>query len=551
MKAGFGNWFRGLKGKLLFAACLPIVGFVGLTAVSFHGIGKFDGMMKELNNVIIPNAWLIGEMRQARNKFAYGAWVAIAEKNNPARRDIGVKMATEGATEYAKSFKEYLDAPMALGEEPIDSKYKAISNDFMNMQTKIQELLASGDMKKYDEAEGMLVGKDYDHAYSEVKQYNAEVLKLYSDQAQADKKEGDETKSFVSNLQLLMGIFSGLAIFGALILIAAKITKSVGSITERLTEAGGQVATAVEQLNGAGNNLSQSSVEAAASLEETVASLEELSSMVKLNAEHAKEAATLSISSRDSAEKGEKQIQNLIQSMTQISQSSKKIEEIISVIDDIAFQTNLLALNAAVEAARAGEQGKGFAVVAEAVRALAQRSAAAAKDITTLIQDSVSQIDGGSKIADQSGAVLTNIVTSVKKVSDLNNEISQASSEQSNGIQQISNAMNQLDQASQANAASAEEIAATSTEISKLAVTAQNLNIELGALIMGTAAESLETPTSKVTSTPRSMGGKKPMTATPSNVIPMPTKPHAKKSKGSEMIPFEEDVKKVGTTDGF
>uniref|UniRef100_UPI00322161D4 methyl-accepting chemotaxis protein n=1 Tax=Bdellovibrio sp. TaxID=28201 RepID=UPI00322161D4 len=198
-----------------------------------------------------------------------------------------------------------------------------------------------------------------------------------------------------------------------------------------------------------------------------------------------KQAASLSASSREVAEKGQAEITRLISSMEQISKSSIKIEEIINVIDDIAFQTNLLALNAAVEAARAGEQGKGFAVVAEAVRALAQRSAVAAKDISHLIQESVDQVEQGSQIASESGVVLNNIVISVKKVSDLNNEIATASSEQTAGIQQISKAMNQLDQASQSNAASAEEIAATSAEIDNMAVVSQRLTVDLNKVVHG------------------------------------------------------------------
>jgi methyl-accepting chemotaxis protein len=171
--------------------------------------------------------------------------------------------------------------------------------------------------------------------------------------------------------------------------------------------------------------------------------------------------------------------------MTEISDSSKKIEDIINVIDDIAFQTNLLALNAAVEAARAGEQGKGFAVVAEAVRALAQRSAVAAKDISSLIKENVSKSDQGAEIANASDKVFKSILESVRKVAELNSEIATGSQEQANGIQQISQAMSQLDQASQGNAASAEEVASSSEEMSAQARILVNLVMELQNIVSG------------------------------------------------------------------
>jgi len=209
-------------------------------------------------------------------------------------------------------------------------------------------------------------------------------------------------------------------------------------------------------------DLSQRTEEQASSLEETASSMEELTGTVKQNADNANQANQLASGAREQAEKGGDVVGSAVSAMAEINSSSKKIADIISVIDEIAFQTNLLALNAAVEAARAGEQGRGFAVVAGEVRNLAQRSAAAAKEIKALINDSVEKVDEGSKLVDESGKTLDEIVTAVKKVSDIIAEIAAASQEQSSGIDQVNKAIMQMDEVTQQNAALVEEAAAAS-----------------------------------------------------------------------------------------
>lgn len=265
--------------------------------------------------------------------------------------------------------------------------------------------------------------------------------------------------------QVLISVAGIFILIAAVFFIAHLIGKKLIHFSSNLQTSTAEVSSAIHLLTDAGHQLSKTSTDSAASVEETVASLEEVNSMVKRNSENAKAAAELSKSSVESAHSGEAEVQGLIEKMTDISASSKKIEDIIHVIDDIAFQTNLLALNAAVEAARAGEQGKGFSVVADAVRTLAHRSADAAKEINTLIHSSVEQVTEGTKRAEASGVVLKKIVDSIAKVSNINEEIAKASEEQAVGLNQISTAMNQLDRSIQSNASSAEQIAASSVEI--------------------------------------------------------------------------------------
>ncbi|MDX1496022.1 MAG: methyl-accepting chemotaxis protein, partial [Salinisphaeraceae bacterium] len=254
------------------------------------------------------------------------------------------------------------------------------------------------------------------------------------------------------------------------------LKNDVNTTVEQLSSIVTQIKTATDLINTAsgeiasGNaDLSQRTEEQAASLEETASSMEELTSTVKQNAENASQANQLAIGASDVAVKGGDVVGKVVTTMSDINDSSKKIVEIISVIDGIAFQTNLLALNAAVEAARAGEQGRGFAVVASEVRSLAQRSANAAKEIKTLISDSVDKVENGAQLVEQAGKTMEEIVSSVKRVTDIMADITAASQEQSSGIEQVNQTITQMDQVTQQNAALVEEATSSAKSLEQQA----------------------------------------------------------------------------------
>ncbi|WP_319004549.1 methyl-accepting chemotaxis protein [Methylobacillus caricis] len=226
---------------------------------------------------------------------------------------------------------------------------------------------------------------------------------------------------------------------------------------------------ATSEIASGNADLSSRTESQASSLEETASSMEELTSTVRQNADNARQANQLVISASESAVKGGQVVDQVVDTMGSIKESSRKIVDIIGVIDGIAFQTNILALNAAVEAARAGEQGRGFAVVASEVRNLAQRSAAAAKEIKGLIGDSVEKVDIGNKLVDQAGITMNEIVTSVKRVTDIMAEITSASQEQSSGIEQVNIAIGQMDEMTQQNAALVEQAAAAAESLEEQA----------------------------------------------------------------------------------
>jgi methyl-accepting chemotaxis protein len=240
---------------------------------------------------------------------------------------------------------------------------------------------------------------------------------------------------------------------------------SLGKVVGGVRHNAQGVATASAEIAQGNSDLSQRTEQQASALEQTAASMEELGSTVRQNADNAKQANQLAMSASSVAVQGGEVVSQVVETMKGINDSSKRIADIISVIDSIAFQTNILALNAAVEAARAGEQGRGFAVVASEVRSLAQRSAEAAKEIKGLINTSVERVEQGTMLVDKAGATMNEIVSSIKRVTDIVGEISAASTEQSAGVGQVSQAVSQMDQATQQNAALVEQSAAAAESL--------------------------------------------------------------------------------------
>ncbi len=485
----FRKFWSGIRGKLLFLALLPVLGSVVQAYLSLNRAERMNSSISELTTNVLPTIESMAEIRRARNASRQWFWSSIVHAQDEKMRQAGIEKATAEYGLLVKSFAAYEKVPMVGFEKEEYPKIKGVLPEYDQVFKSIAENIQKGTPESLAAATYTM-----DHRYLEIgtmlATYCDKVVNYYNNYGHDQSIKTQNDYAELKSANIWTSVISTVVLFMITFFMSEYIVKQVSSVSTDLTKTGQQVRESIEQLSKAGVTLSHSATSAAASLEETVASLEEMNSMVQMNSNNAKQAAQLSQVSYQSAERGEKEVQLLISSMKDISQSSKRIEEITTVIDDIAFQTNLLALNAAVEAARAGEQGKGFAVVADAVRGLAQRSASAAKEISNLIKESAGKIEDGAEIADKSGVVLTEIVNSVKKVSDINNEIAEASSQQATGLQQINKAMSDLDQSSQNNAASAEQIAATASEIQNQATDVETDVSHLNHIVLGKRADS-------------------------------------------------------------
>jgi len=317
------------------------------------------------------------------------------------------------------------------------------------------------------------------------------------------------------------------------------MTENLQALVAQVRSGTDLIATASAEIASGNQDLSSRTEEQASSLEETASSMEELTSTVKQNADNARQANQLAQSASGIATRGGEVVGQVVGTMASINESSRKIEDIISVIDGIAFQTNILALNAAVEASRAGEQGRGFAVVAGEVRNLAHRSAAAAKDIKQLISDSVQKVEAGSELVNQAGTTMSEIVTSITRVTDIMAEISSASNEQSDGIEQVNTAITQMDQVTQQNAALVEESAAAAESLQNQAAQLSDVVSVFKIHAASTRAAVAPTPARRAVTAATSAPAKvAPRLAAAAGARPAPKQPAKQTVAGDEWETF-------------
>jgi methyl-accepting chemotaxis protein len=321
--------------------------------------------------------------------------------------------------------------------------------------------------------------------------YGIAFDRLLDESDNSVREASGSTKSAVSSLNrgVLVGVGASVLLGGLLAFVIIRGTsRALKQVAGTLKDASEQVSSAATQVSASSQSIAEGASEQAASLEETSASLEEIGSMTKRNAESAENAHNLAVDTRGATEKGTQQMQEMVGAMADIQASSDNISKIIKTIDEIAFQTNILALNAAVEAARAGEAGAGFAVVAEEVRALAQRSASAAKETAESIEDSIRKSGRGAELSNRVFEELKQIQEKTKRMNDLVSEIAHASKEQSEGLGQVGSAISQMDKVTQANAGNAEETASAAEQMNAQSFAMQENVRELLRLVDGRAA---------------------------------------------------------------
>ena len=484
------------------ATLLVMLAMVFANANRLNTIGKRNQQILDKNAVSVTIALEISSLIQRNGRNTAELFIT-SESQDRSKQYLEFDRIKEQSFALIKSLTNLAESPK---EKAALEKLNQSMTKFVGVFGQVADLM---ELDSRDEASALMEKVQFPALNAAVEDIETIISMQRTDMSDADDAIKRDI-AFSRNLMLISGVLATLisAIFAALITrsitdplkeaidvarqvadgdLTAKIqirsNDETGSLLSAMADMNNSLVMTIGQVHRSAETISTSSSEIAAgnadlsartesqasSLEETASSMEELTSTVKQNADNARQANSLAISASDVAVKGGKVVGEVVTTMSSIKESSKKIVDIISVIEGIAFQTNILALNAAVEAARAGEQGRGFAVVASEVRSLAQRSSSAAKEIKNLIDDSVSKVDAGSRLVDDAGHTMGDIVSSVQRVADIMSEITAASQEQSAGIEQVNHAITQMDEITQQNAALVEQAAAAAESMQEQA----------------------------------------------------------------------------------
>lgn len=497
------QWFNRMKVAtrltVAFGVVLALTGILGI--LSAVQIDRVNQISTELETNWLPSTRAAGDLNTATSDYRVAELQHVLSVDEAEMSKYEKELADLGAM-IDQTSAAYVKLVSSPAEQQAFDGFRSSWNDYL---AESKNVVALSRANKNDEAKLLVRGK----AQQEFNKANAALVKLGDINVAggiAASKRGDEL--YADSRSSILALVGAAIVLGLVLafFIARNLVKQLGgepdyaaavarkiaagdlaadvairaddqssmmsavkqmrdslaTIVSEVRAGTDTIATASSQIASGNLDLSSRTEEQASALEETASSMEELTSTVKQSADNARQANSLAVSASEVASRGGAVVAQVVDTMGAINASSKKIADIIGVIDGIAFQTNILALNAAVEAARAGEQGRGFAVVASEVRNLAQRSAAAAKEIKTLINDSVDKVDAGGRLVDQAGATMNEIVDSVRHVTDIMGEIMAAAQEQTAGIEQINEAISQMDQVTQQNAALVEEAAAAS-----------------------------------------------------------------------------------------
>ncbi|MFL9904639.1 methyl-accepting chemotaxis protein [Paraburkholderia fungorum] len=507
--------FRNMKvvTQLMLGFCVVIVFLAGLGVVALVEVRAENDHVMEFRDSWLPSVRGSLQMLAGLRAIRIGEWGAVAATTPEADRNsdtiIGGALA-----DYARSAAAYEKVMSQPEEKAAFTHIQTLIPQYIDFDQKVRALAKE---RKQTDAIDLLHGP----ANAVRRSLENDILQIVDVDVAGAAREGQAANRAYSQaiafvigfIVVAVSVAIGLALFIARGLakqlggeprdaatLASEIAAgnlrvpvrlkagdrsslmfSLGAMKEQLTsivegikQSGESISAAAGEIAQGNTDLSQRTEEQAASLEETASSMEELTATVRHNADNARQATTLASTASAIAQRGGNEVSRVVETMHEISDSSAKVAEIISVIEGIAFQTNILALNAAVEAARAGEQGRGFAVVAAEVRTLAQRSATAAKEIKALIGASVDRVNVGSKLVEEAGSTINEIVRSVQRVTDIVGEISSASEEQSTGIEQVNQAVIQMDQVTQQNAALVEEVSAAAHSMAEQALSLRN-----------------------------------------------------------------------------